>query len=532
MWDFKDGVAFVFLTYALSGECFSIAEQVPSIDLETLTSKDPKSTLKMAFRLANTYLGVPITLFPNPDSFDFLSVLFYVSNFMKFDLRNRPDRGSILQLPLSRPSYFEIRKSKSWAWLFGSSSPKEKESSSSTSSSKEDVSPHKSSKKEKKDKKSGWFPISATVRGPKEKKGADIKSKTLRMEGSTDIDGNVRGKKLAKRRSEKSRHKKGEPEIDIEVDAKGKGKKAEKHKGKLDVDVEVDGKAKGKKSDTDIDIKGRGKGKKPDADVDVDHLKGKKPSSPDIDIKHKGKGDIDIDIKGKGKKPDVDVDGSKLKGKKPDYDVDVDVDGKALELDASIVASISTPVFRYHSSAANDHFYTSSIDEMGTTAPGGVGHHGYICQGISFYVSAAPQPGLVPLYRYWNEKTKDHFYSTNSAEIGATTSGAKGNNGFVCEGIVGYLSSSPFKGGYAIYRYWNEKISDHLYTTNGEEMGTTTQGSKGNSGYICEGILGYTVNLGGKADIDIDIQVPKGKKPDLDIDIDISGKLKGKKTRY
>jgi len=103
MWDFKDGVAFVYLTHALSGEAFSISDQVPTIDLDSLKSRDPKNTLKTAFRLANTHLGVPITLFPNPDSFDFLSVLFYVSQFMKFDLRNRPDRGSFPQLLLLDP---------------------------------------------------------------------------------------------------------------------------------------------------------------------------------------------------------------------------------------------------------------------------------------------------------------------------------------------------------------------------------------------------------------------------------------------
>jgi len=223
MWDFKDGVAFVFLTHALSGEAFSISEQVPTIDLDSLKSKDPKNTLKTAFRLANTHLGVPITLFPNPDSFDFLSVLFYVSQFMKFDIRNRPDRGSFPQLPIARPSYFEIRKSKSWAWLFSSS--KEKVSSSSSSSKSEEETPPKSSKKEKdKGDKKGWFGI-ATAKTGKEKKSPELKSKTLRLEGNVDVEGNFRGKKIAKRRSEKSRHKKAEAVFDAEAEPKTKGKR-------------------------------------------------------------------------------------------------------------------------------------------------------------------------------------------------------------------------------------------------------------------------------------------------------------------
>jgi len=76
-------------------------------------------------------------------------------------------------------------------------------------------------------------------------------------------------------------------------------------------------------------------------------------------------------------------------------------------------------------------------------------------------------------------------------EIGVTTHGAKGNHGYVCESIVGYIL--PFlREGKAIYRYYNDTISDHIYTTNEAEIGTTIVGAKGNNGYVYEGVLGYT----------------------------------------
>ena len=56
---------------------------------------------------------------------------------------------------------------------------------------------------------------------------------------------------------------------------------------------------------------------------------------------------------------------------------------------------------------------------------------------------SGPPAGTVPLYRYWNPSSADHFYTTNADEIGTTTSGEVGRYGYHSEGIACYVSPEP-----------------------------------------------------------------------------------------
>ena len=88
-----------------------------------------------------------------------------------------------------------------------------------------------------------------------------------------------------------------------------------------------------------------------------------------------------------------------------------------------------------------DHFYTTNPNEVGTTTPGHVGRAGYKSEGIAGYCFPEKDtiPGTVPLYRYWKASVMDHFYTTNPNEIGTTTWGQTGNHGYVSQGIICYI---------------------------------------------------------------------------------------------
>lgn len=98
----------------------------------------------------------------------------------------------------------------------------------------------------------------------------------------------------------------------------------------------------------------------------------------------------------------------------------------------------------------------------------------------------------VALYRYWNGK--DHFYTTNANEIGTTTPGLKGKCGHTSEGTACYISSTQAPGYLPLYRYFNG--TEHFYTTNPHEIGTDVAGVKGKGGYTCEGIAGFVPSKG------------------------------------
>ena len=97
----------------------------------------------------------------------------------------------------------------------------------------------------------------------------------------------------------------------------------------------------------------------------------------------------------------------------------------------------------------------------------------------------------VPLYRYWKDSDTDHFYTTDPEEIGTTTKGATGKYDFVFEGIAGYCHPTQVADSVPLYRYWQSTSSDHFYTINPKEIGTVTSGQVGKYGYISEGITCY-----------------------------------------
>jgi len=150
-----------------------------------------------------------------------------------------------------------------------------------------------------------------------------------------------------------------------------------------------------------------------------------------------------------------------------------------------------TTVYRYYNDGNHDHFYTANAGEIGTTQAGHTGNHGYKSEGIAFHVFSFQHPGLVPVYRYYSGAQSDHFYTSNTGEIGVTQQGQTGNHGYSCEGVLGYVSPTEFFGSVPVYRYNHGGNHDHFYTTNAGEIGVTQQGQTGNHGYQSEGILGY-----------------------------------------
>lgn len=151
--------------------------------------------------------------------------------------------------------------------------------------------------------------------------------------------------------------------------------------------------------------------------------------------------------------------------------------------------TVISPLYRYWNPGASDHFYTRSANEIGTTVHGQFGNHGYQSEGIQCRIYQNQVEHSVPLYRYWNGQNRDHFYTTNSAEIGTTTPGNVGNHGYKSEGIAGYCFPEQRPDTVPLYRYWNPGNADHFYTTNKIEIGTVTAGQKGQHGYISEGIV-------------------------------------------
>ncbi|MEH2122511.1 hypothetical protein [Nostoc sp.] len=82
-------------------------------------------------------------------------------------------------------------------------------------------------------------------------------------------------------------------------------------------------------------------------------------------------------------------------------------------------------------------------------------------------------------YRYYNPSSSDHLYTTNFDELG------NGSGEYIYEGIAAYIPTQQYSGTIPLYRYYSSVASDHLYTTNFSELGNAS------NGYVLEGTAGY-----------------------------------------
>lgn len=151
-------------------------------------------------------------------------------------------------------------------------------------------------------------------------------------------------------------------------------------------------------------------------------------------------------------------------------------------------------MYRYYHSSLINHFYTTNINEIGAVYHGLVGRYGYTSEGIQCLIYTKQVEGSVPLYRYFNGQ--DHFYTTNSNEIGTTTPGQVGRYGYKSEGIAGYCFPHVRQGTVPLYRYYKGSGVDHFYTTNIAEIGTAVSGHVGLHGYKSEGVACYVIEDG------------------------------------
>ena len=120
--------------------------------------------------------------------------------------------------------------------------------------------------------------------------------------------------------------------------------------------------------------------------------------------------------------------------------------------DTGLAANPTTPLYRYWQASVSDHFYTIDPNEIGTTIPGGVGKDDYTSQGIQCLIYRYQVQNSVPLYRCWQSSVSDHFYTTNADEITTTTPGQTGKYELVSQGIAGYCMAQQTPDTIPLYR--------------------------------------------------------------------------------
>jgi hypothetical protein len=141
-----------------------------------------------------------------------------------------------------------------------------------------------------------------------------------------------------------------------------------------------------------------------------------------------------------------------------------DTKGRTLLVLAVLLISVFSTL------AQADHFYTtSSSGELAKQAR-------YKFEGIAAYVYPTQLGSSVPMYRWFNPTSGDHFYTTAAGERPAN---------YNQEGIAFYCLPTQQEGAIAFYRWFDPGSRYHFYTTDpGGEYAPRL-------GYTSEGIACY-----------------------------------------
>ena len=128
--------------------------------------------------------------------------------------------------------------------------------------------------------------------------------------------------------------------------------------------------------------------------------------------------------------------------------------------------SVGLPVFRFFDPANGQHFFTDNTSEtqqITATRPD------MVSEGTGFR-SVDPSSGdanAAPVYRFFDTKTGDHFFTANTQEKNAVL---QTRPDMSYEGIGFYEHTTAQAGDAAVYRYFQPATGGHFYTQSAAEM--------------------------------------------------------------
>jgi hypothetical protein len=157
---------------------------------------------------------------------------------------------------------------------------------------------------------------------------------------------------------------------------------------------------------------------------------------------------------------------------------------KASAVQPTAKALAPVTVYRFYNQATSAHFYTSSIserDSVRATLP----FMSY--EGAAFQASGQSDTGLSPVFRFFNQDTGVHFYTISATERDHLIATLPQ---FKYEGIAYYASQVAGTGFRPLYRFFRTATGFHFYTVSGTEAGNVIASLPG---YAYEGTAYYVL---------------------------------------
>lgn len=134
-----------------------------------------------------------------------------------------------------------------------------------------------------------------------------------------------------------------------------------------------------------------------------------------------------------------------------------------LNLDSMALPAGAKPVYRFWSPRFHGHHFTISEAEKANIERTWPDDWDY--EQVAYYAFEKQAPGTVPVYRFWSEKHKGHFFTISEAEV--KEMGERWPGVWESEGIAFYVypSNSNASGAAEISRFWSNRYGKHFYTS-------------------------------------------------------------------
>lgn len=115
--------------------------------------------------------------------------------------------------------------------------------------------------------------------------------------------------------------------------------------------------------------------------------------------------------------------------------------------------------YRFWSDIYRRHFYTVSAAERDAVSL----NPNWSYEGTSFKVSPEKTctSGRSPIYRFWSDKFKGHFYTISEGEKDYLVAH---NPDWRLEGVAYCANRTPITGTIPLYRFWSDNYKGHFYT--------------------------------------------------------------------
>jgi subtilisin family serine protease len=134
-----------------------------------------------------------------------------------------------------------------------------------------------------------------------------------------------------------------------------------------------------------------------------------------------------------------------------------------IETDSITMQLIGSPVYRFWSDVYKRHFYTIDVDEKQDVQNN---NPDWNYEWVAFNAFTKQESGTVPVYRFWSDIYKSHFYTIDENEKNDIIIN---NPYWRYEWIAFYTYPNNIDNSKPLYRFWSDAYEGHFYTSDPQE---------------------------------------------------------------